>query len=214
MHLAHGDERRPRSSSGVGRRLISGLAMCWVRVVVTAVATVLGAASLAGPALAQDASGTTNYSFETLDNAHDPTFNQLLGINQRGIIAGYFGSGAAGAPNQGYLLFPPYGQGSYLNENFPGSVQTQVTGLNDRGVTVGFWSNQSNANLVNPNFGFYTRHGRFHDVNFPGSTAGLTDPVDQLLGVSDQNVAVGFYTDANNNTDGMLATPMQDHHHH
>jgi hypothetical protein len=32
-------------------------------------------------------------------------------------------------------------------------------------------------------------------------------PVDQLLGVNDQDIAVGFYVDANGNTDGLLATP-------
>ena len=49
------------------------------------------------------------------------------------VIAGYFGSGAAGHPNKGYLLNPPYGQGNYVNENFPGSAQTQVTGLERQG---------------------------------------------------------------------------------
>jgi hypothetical protein len=46
--------------------------------------------------------------------------NQLLGINQNGLIAGYFGSGAAGHPDQRYTLDSPYGQGNYVNENFPG----------------------------------------------------------------------------------------------
>jgi hypothetical protein len=31
--------------------------------------------------------------------------------------------------------------------------------------------------------------------------------VNQLLGVNDSGVAVGFYTDGNGNTDGMLAIP-------
>ena len=69
----------------------------------------------------------------------------MLGINQHGVIAGYFGSGAMGHPNQGYLLTAPYGQGNYRSENWPESVQTQVTGLNDRGVTVGFWSTMNNG---------------------------------------------------------------------
>ena len=43
----------------------------------------------------------TAYSFRTLDNAKDLTFNQLLGINDSGVIAGYFGSGAARPPEQG-----------------------------------------------------------------------------------------------------------------
>ena len=128
------------------------------------------------------------------------TFNQLLGINDSGVIAGYFGSGAQGHPNQGYLLLPPY-QGNYVNENFPGSVQTQVTGLNNRGVTVGFWSSMNNANMVNDNHGFVDVGGHFRTADFPtGSPA--SPPVDQLLGVNDNDVAVGFYTDANGNNHG------------
>jgi hypothetical protein len=145
---------------------------------------------------------SVSYRFQTLDNARDLTFNQLLGINGHGLIAGYFGSGAAGHPNKGYLLSPGYGQQNYRNENFPGSVQTQVTGLNDQGATVGFWSNENNANLSNPNFGFYSLDGwHFHTVVFPtGDNA--SPPVDQLLGINDSDVAVGFYTDGQGNNHG------------
>jgi hypothetical protein len=71
-------------------------------------------------------------------NVADVTFNQALGINSSGMVAGYFGSGAAGPPNQGYTVAPPYAQPNFTNENFPGSVQTQVTGINNIGTTVGF----------------------------------------------------------------------------
>src|SRR5215472_14517337 len=54
------------------------------------------------------------YTFTTLNDQADPTFNQLLGINGHHVIAGYFGSGAdAQHPNKGYILRPPYGQGNY-----------------------------------------------------------------------------------------------------
>jgi hypothetical protein len=155
------------------------------------------ALTLAGPAGASTLH-PGGYQFRTADNARDLTFNQLLGVNNEGVIAGYFGSGAQGHPNQGYLLMPHRG---YLNENFPGSVQTQVTGLNDRGVTVGFWSKMNNANQVNDNFGFFSVGGRFYSVNFPtGNNA--SPPVDQLLGVNDHDVAVGFYTNAQGNNRG------------
>jgi hypothetical protein len=143
----------------------------------------------------------TAYSFTTLNNNNDPTFNQLLGINDHGLIAGYFGSGAAGHPNQGYLLQPPSGQASYTGENYPGSVQTQVTGLNNQGATVGFFSDQNNQNMMNNNFGFYNSGGRFHEVNFPAND-NATPPVDQLLGINDQGVAAGFYTNAQGNNRG------------
>ncbi len=159
-------------------------------------ASTLSPASTASPA---SSATTGGYSFRTLDNANDVTFNQLLGINDFGVIAGYFGSGAQGHPNKGYLLEPNHAQ--YINENFPGSVQTQVTGLNNTGVTVGFWSSMNNANMVNDNFGFVDVGGRFRTADFPTGTP-ASPPMDQLLGVNDQDVAIGFYTDANGNNHG------------
>ncbi len=86
------------------------------------IAVVLVAACLAGPAAAQ------TFSFKTLDDPADPTFNQLLGINDAGIISGYFGSGAAGHPNKGYTIASPYT--TFVSDNLPGSIQTQATGIN------------------------------------------------------------------------------------
>jgi len=175
------------------------------RVAATTVASALAAGALALPASAASAStidsphGGTASSFRTIDDPKDPTFNQLLGVNDLGEIAGYFGSGAQGHPNKGYVI-PPFSH-VFVNENFPGSVQTQVTGLNNRGVTVGFWSSMNNANMVNDNHGFVDVNGHFRTTDFPtGNPA--TPPVDQLLGVNDSDVAVGFYTDANGNSHG------------
>ena len=155
----------------------------------------------AAPTPTVTGSDTVSYGFRTLDNQADPTFNQLLGINNDGTIAGYFGSSAAGHPNKGYLLLPPHGHGSYRSENFPSSVQTQVTGLNNRGVTVGFWSSMNNASMVNDNSGFWALGGQFFNANFP-TGASARPPVDQLLGVNDSDVAVGFWTDANGSNHG------------
>ena len=160
---------------------------------------VTAALALAGPAGASPLH-SSGYQFRTVNNARDLTFNQLLGVNNEGVIAGYFGSGAQNHPNKGYVLLP-FGHANYINENFPGSVQTQVTGLNDRGVTVGFWSNSNTANMVNANFGFYTVGTHFHTVNFPtGNNA--SPQVDQLLGVNNHGVAVGFYANAQGNNRG------------
>ena len=169
-----------------------------------AVASGALALTLATPALASTQS-SGGYHFRTLNDQRDVTFNQLLGIDNHGAIVGYFGSGAAGHPNKGYRLYLPYGQGNYSNENFPGSVQTQVTGLNDLGVTVGFWSTQNTAKMVNNNFGFYRAGGHYYTVNFPtGDNA--SPQVDQLLGVNDSDVAVGFYTNGQGNNRGYTYT--------
>jgi hypothetical protein len=184
---------------------------CRKKLRVTAAAVAAGAITAAGAALAMSpaaaaqaapASQPVSYQFTTLDNQNDTTFNQLLGINDQGTIAGYFGSGAQGAPNKGYLLFPPDSQSSYRSENFPGSVQTQVTGLNAKGATVGFWSSMNNANQVNENLGFYKLSGHsYHSVQFP--TGNNASPVtDQLLGVNDHDIAAGFYTNSQGSNRG------------
>jgi hypothetical protein len=145
------------------------------------------------------------FTFQDIINPADPTFNQELGINNSGLIAGYFGSGAAGHPNQGYTTVPPYT--SFTPEDFPGSVQTQVTGLNNIGTTVGFWSDQNNVNMVNNNFGFVNMGGQggmFTNVNNPATGTGPA--INQLLGVNDHNVAVGFYVDMAGNTHGYTYT--------
>jgi hypothetical protein len=171
-----------------------------LRIGLAAAASGALALTLAAPAFASTQS-SGGYQFRTLNNDRDVTFNQLLGINNSGVIAGYFGSGAQGHPNKGYRLYPHYGPGNYANENFPGSRQTQVTGLNDNGVTVGFWSTQNTASMTNNNFGFYAADGRYYNVNFPtGDNA--SPQVDQLLGVNDHDVAVGFYTNGQGSNRG------------
>jgi probable HAF family extracellular repeat protein len=166
---------------------------------VLAAALAASAATLALPSAAAHAATpghrtAVTYKFTTLDNAADPTFNQLLGINVHGVICGYFGSGAAGHPNMGYLLNPPYGQSDYANENFPGSAQTQVTGLNNFGDTAGFWVNSAGVNR-----GFVEWNGVFTSYTDP-HTPHIKKAVNQLLGINSSGKAVGFYNDAKGNS--------------
>jgi len=192
--MRHANRRKPRianvAAAGVLALAGATLAASWVTVAHAA----SGKSAASGMSRMGGMSGNQNaYSFATLDNANDLTFNQLLGINNHGVIAGYFGSGAQHHPNKGYQLVAPYGPGSYVSENFPGSVQTQVTGLNDKGDTVGFFSTQDTASMTNDNFGWYKLNGRgFREVNFPTGD-NSKPPVDQLLGINDNDVAVGFY---------------------
>jgi len=149
---------------------------------------------------AGNASGA--YQFRTIDDPADPTFNQLLGINDRDTIVGYFGSGDAGHPNKGYNLSRTHAGFIGRNENVPGSVQTQVIGVNDRGVSVGFWSHTDNGQN-DDNVGFYNVGGRTRSVRFPTAN-NANPPVNQLLGVNNENQAVGFYNDAQGNAHGYV----------
>ncbi|MGO8886389.1 MAG: hypothetical protein ACLQI7_22400 [Streptosporangiaceae bacterium] len=193
----HAQESAGRESAPRGRRTALRLAAA-----VVAAGALVGGVAAAPPASASTTPAATSYHFRTINNSNDETFNQLLGINSKDKIAGYFGSGAAGHKNKGYTLLPPYRQSDFRTENFPHSAQTQVTGLNDKGVTVGFWSHTNKASMVNANFGFYAIGGRhFRSVNFPTSN-NSAPPVNQLLGVNNSDIAVGFYTDSKGNSHG------------
>ena len=125
------------------------------RPAVALVASLLAAGALAGAG--RRVAGSPGRQRQLLlhegQQQRDPTFNQLLGINDSGLIAGYFGSGEAAHPNRGYRVSAPYGQGNFHSENFPHSAQTQVTGLNNTGITVGFYVDSAGAQQ-----GFYYSH--------------------------------------------------------
>lgn len=142
-----------------------------------------------------NASGS--YQFRTIGDPADPAFNQLLGISNRDNIVGYFGSGAAGHPNKGYQLTRTPAGFRGVNENVPGAVQTQVIGVNDHGVSVGFWSHTDHGQN-DDNVGFYNGGNQTRSVRFP-TADNSSPPVNQLLGVNDENVTVGFYNDAHGN---------------
>lgn len=148
-----------------------------------------GAASRLGTQPAAVAA-SKSFKFTTLDDQADPTFNQLLGINDKGVISGYYGSGAPGHPFKGYTLDKPYAQSNYVNENYPGSAATQVTAINNAGDTAGFWIDGKNVNR-----GFVEWRGVFSSYTDPKTGHGT---VNQILGINDSGIAVGFYTDAKN----------------
>ena len=150
---------------------------------------------LAGGLLLIPKGAQAGYIFEDIVNAGDTTFNQELGINNAGTIAGYFGVGTAVSPNKGYTVVSPFSQTSFTNENFPGSVQTQVTGINSAGNTVGFW-----VDGIGTNHGFTDIGNIFTSVDDPLSTS--VPIFTQLLGLNDSGEAVGFYNDVNGNANG------------
>lgn len=126
-------------------------------------------------------------SFFKLNNPGDPNFNQLLGINDNKIIAGYFGDGTV-VFNNGYVLVP---NTHYSVENFAGTppaghtiTQTQAMGINNNEVPVivGFWADQNGLN-----FGFEDVQGVFTTILDPKSAAvGFNQ---NLLGVNNSNEA-------------------------
>jgi hypothetical protein len=163
-------------------------------------ATPSGPLSPPSPATAVTVSpvtGRAGYAFGTLDDPKGRAFSRLLGISNRGHIAGYFGSGAAGDPSRGFILRPPYPRQEYQDIDYPGAAQTQLLGLNEQGIQVGSWS----AGAGQGDAGFYLMGGHYFPVRFP-TNDNASPPVNQLLGVNDAGIAVGFYTDADGHHHG------------
>jgi probable HAF family extracellular repeat protein len=135
---------------------------------------------------------THTYTFQTIDNPAAPTFNQLLGINDSGVVVGYDGSGAEAAqPSQGLMASSPYA--TFTPQVVPGAVQTRVTGIDKAGATVGFTLDAA-GNAT----GFVDMAGTPVAVLDPAAAS--TPKVDELLGLSNRGVAVGFYNDAAGNS--------------
>lgn len=131
-------------------------------------------------------SSSTSYAFQLVASPHDPTFTQLLGINDRRAIAGYDGSGQTvdGVlhPNKGFTLAR---LNNFTSENYPNSAQTQVIGIDNRGDTDGFYIDQAGAT-----HGFLDVNGNFTTVDLPGTTS------NQLLGLNNRGQEAGFFQDA------------------
>src|SRR5258708_18244158 len=105
----------------------------------------------------------TRFTFQTVFFQGD-TFTQLLGINDFDVIAGYHGA----TVNQGFVFTFP---NNFTPENFPGSAQTQVIGINNHGHTDGFYIDTGGTT-----HGFLDINGAFTTVDFPATT------FNQLLG--------------------------------
>jgi hypothetical protein len=143
------------------------------------------------PEVAATPPPAAGYQFVELGSRKDRTFNALNGINNHGRIAGAYGSAVDGHASKGYTISAPYAQRDISSENFPHSAQTQVDGLNDMNVQVGYYSTQNKKSGTDNSFGWYF-NGSFHEVVYPtGNNAKPTQ--DELAAVNNHEVAVGFY---------------------
>ena len=119
------------------------------------------------------------YNFLSVASPGDRAFTQLLGINNSGTIAGYFGDGMTIA-NNGFTLVLP---NTFTAQNFPMATQTQVIGINNTGMTAGFYVDNAMPAVTH---GFTFNGTIFTTVDAPGTA------FNQLLGVNDGGTVVGY----------------------
>jgi probable HAF family extracellular repeat protein len=152
--------------------------------------------------------GHDRWAFKTVGDDSDTSFNQLLGINNKGVVVGYYGSGKDDQhPNKGYKVAPMYGQNDFADRNYPGAMQTQEVGINDSQLQVGFYVEDDGSN-----HGFVRHGGTWEAVDYPGSKD-LKTPFNQLLGISQKGMAAGFWNDDAGNAHGYLYDVRNDTYH-
>ncbi len=152
-----------------------------------------GAGSPSAPpataSLARPPGASSGFTFTTVDDQAD-SFNEVLGINDGAKLTGFYGSGSSSDSSVGYIVVAPYGQNNFRPESYPGALDTELTGLNDKRTFVGFYRDSQNdvRGLVLVG-GIWTNYKHPH-----GMPKGKS--VTELLGVNNSDIAVGFYTDS------------------
>ncbi len=140
-------------------------------------------AALGCTALPSYAAGIS-YTVQTVSFPGD-NFTQLLGINDTGTIVGYHGA----AVNKGFTLTLP---STFTDTNFPGSAQTQVTGVSSAAGNnnkVGFYVDTAGAThgfISIP--GLPVGTGPFFTVDQPGTA------FNQVLGISSVGNRIAGYS--------------------
>jgi probable HAF family extracellular repeat protein len=113
-----------------------------------------------------------SYNIQTVDFTGD-TFTELLGINNEGTIVGLHGT-----VNQGFSLTLP---SNFTAENPPGAAMTDVVGINNGGVSTGFFVDANGKT-----HGFTDTNGVFATLDAPNTA------FNQLLGINDQGAEAGY----------------------
>lgn len=79
--------------------------------------------------------------------------------------------------------------------NYPGASQTVINGVNNDGVVVGYYQNDTG-----PQHGFVDFHGTMIKVDFPGSTSTFVSDI------NDRNQIVGYYGTSSGKSFGFVGT--------
>jgi hypothetical protein len=116
-----------------------------------------------------------SFTVQDIQFPTDPTFTQLLGINNAGTIVGFHGAVTA----QGFVLTLP---NTFTPQNFPGAVQTMVVGINGAGSTAGIYMDAGGTT-----HGYTDIGGVFTTVDEPGTV------FNQALGINSSNTTVGYF---------------------
>jgi hypothetical protein len=131
------------------------------------------------------------FTYATMD---DPVvysdYNALTGINNLGHITGYYGSGAASDPSEGYIVYPPYQPQNYRPIIYPEARDTYPMGLNNQKVVAGYYIGRKGNTL-----GFSFSKGFWSSYQDPHARHGAST---RIFSLNDHDIAVGYYQTPSN----------------
>src|SRR5271165_3073324 len=130
------------------------------------------------------------FSYSTLNDPASTTFNRAMGLDELAQVVGYYGSGTSSDPSRGYTSLVPYTK--FHEINYPSAINTIPTSLNDVRTLAGYFLDASKGRHT---WGFLKVNGIWSQFKDPKTPKGAGS-VNELLGVNDSNIAVGFYVDA------------------
>jgi len=132
------------------------------------------------------------FNFVTVDDPASSTFTSVLGIDNLGEIAGYYGSGTPSDPSHGFTSVVPYAKFRVLN--YPAALDTVATSLNSSSnrITAGYFLDSTKNQTT---WGFLRQQSLLSQYKDPKTPKG-PNTVNELLGVNDPGIAVGFYEDS------------------
>jgi hypothetical protein len=132
-----------------------------------------------------------SWNFVTVNDPSSSTFTRALGIDDLGQVVGYYGSGTPSDPSHGFSSLTPYTQ--FRTLHYPFAVDTVATSISNTRVIAGYFVDTDNRTL-----GFIRNRAIYTQYKDPKTPKG-SNSVNELLGVNDSDIAVGFYKDSYGN---------------
>ena len=143
-----------------------------------------GVAATHSTGVSPNGSGS-GYDFKTINDPSDPT-TEILGTNTLSKLCEFYG-----VPNIGFVVRPPYTPTKFIKEIYPGAAGTVVAGINNTDTIAGWYQDPDGAI-----YGFTEWQGIWTKYQDPHELHGGDAQVTELLGLSDDDLAVGFDQDS------------------
>ena len=160
---------------------------------------------------------SSSLNFITINAPSGPNAVNAQGVNNNGLIVGfYLGTdgqvhgfmGLAGNAVGGMLTGTPIADPTIPSvPGEPGAtfVFSQVLGINDHGIAVGYYGDST---MSQHGFLYSTHTGQYTFLDDPGEGFDNGVEVTQITGITNSGEITGFYTDANGIAHGFVAAPV------